>query len=83
MIAGTDRLVLLAVDDFSRARPLDSRKIFRLADFAAQAPTEKLEESDFGAELERHALAVSFGTLKEPATARARASLACISQHPV
>ena len=34
-------------------------------------------------ELERHALAVSFGTLKDPATARARPTLACISRYTV
>ena len=83
MSAGTIRFALLLVDYLSCARALDSRKMFRFGDLVAEASAEKLVESDFGAELRPDTLAASFGNLKGCAAARARATLACISQHPV
>ena len=83
MSGATDHFVLLLLDYFSCARALESRKMFRFGDLAAELSAEKLEESDFGSELRPDTLAASFVNLKGCAAARARATLACISQHPV
>ena len=83
MSARTILFVLLLVDYSTCASAFESRKMFRFGDLVPEASLEKLEESDFGEELCPDALAVSFGTLKGPATARARANLSCISHDPV